>query len=64
MNLWPRFVRERWERREREAEVAEALLVEAHATHARVGRLAAEATRLKRENGFAEAIRTAMGVQR
>lgn len=64
MNLWPRFLRERWELREREADEAERRLAEARATHAQVLRIAAESGRIKRENGFTEAIRSAMGVQR
>jgi hypothetical protein len=63
VNLWPRFLRERWEAREREADAAERRLMEARATYARVHRLAAESDRMKQTNGFTEAIRVAMGVR-
>jgi hypothetical protein len=63
MNLWPRFLRERWEAREREADEAERQLMKARATYAHVHRLAADSDRMKHANGFTEAIRAAMGVQ-
>jgi hypothetical protein len=64
VNLWPRSLRRRWEAREREADEAERRLMEARATYARAHRLAAESGRIKRADGFTEAIISAMGVQR
>jgi hypothetical protein len=62
VTLWPRFIRRRWEAREWEAAQAEHRLLEAKAQHAHVGRLTAERDRIRRVNGFTEAIRTAIGV--
>ena len=64
MTLWPRFIRRRWEQREREAEAAEERLADARAEHAEVRRLTAETRRIREANGFTEGVFQAMGMQR
>lgn len=61
--IWPRFIRRRWEQAEAEADAAEERLAQAKMEHAKVQRLAEEARQIKQSNGFAEAIRSAMGVR-
>lgn len=55
MTVGLRFLRRRWEQREREADQAEVVLAQAQDEHARVRELTAEARRLERDS-FTEAI--------
>ena len=55
---------ERWREAELEAEKAERDRDRAKQEHASVERLAAESRRISKANGFTDAIRAAMGVQR
>lgn len=62
MKWWPRSIRARWEQLEHEADQAEHRLAEAKAQHTKASSIAAERERIRRVNGFTEAIRAAMGV--
>lgn len=56
------YLSARWEHAERRADEASEHLAKAKREQAEVRRLAAEARKMREANGFAQAIRSAMGV--
>jgi hypothetical protein len=54
----------RWDRAEEQARQAERELRETRVELAKVHRIVAESRDIKKENGFTEAVRAAMGVRR